>query len=51
MILPEPQNEKEWRATLKDRGKFIANRVAKGVEVSWPKLNTEQRLAMKQAKQ
>ena len=50
VTLPEPANEKEWRAIVKDPSKFVAKRVAKGVEVSYQRLNEEQRRAMKEAK-
>ena len=46
VMLPEPANEGEWRKIVKDPSKFIAKKVAKGVEVSWQKLSPEQRRAM-----
>ena len=49
--LPEPRNEHEWRAIVKDPSKFVAKKVAKGVEVAWHKLNSDQRRAMAEAKQ
>eukprot|EP00435_Cladocopium_sp_Y103_P049959 s464_g15.t1 len=50
VTLPEPINHKEWRAIVKDPSKFVAKKVAKGVEVSYQRLNEEQRRAMKEAK-
>ena len=49
--VPEPSSEHEWRAIVKDPAKFVAKKVAKGVEVSWQKLNATQRAAMAEAKQ
>ena len=50
VTLPTPSTEAEWRSIVKDPGKFVAKKLAKGVEVSWQKLNEEQRRAMKEAK-
>ena len=50
VTLPEPETEAEWRAIVKDPNKFVAKRVAKGVEVAWNKLSPLQRSAMKEAK-
>ena len=50
VTIPTPANESEWRAIVRDPAKFVAKKLAKGVEVSWQKLNPEQRLAMKEAK-
>ena len=50
VTLPEPETEAEWRAVVKDPNKFVAKKVAKGVEVSWNKLSPLQRSAMKEAK-
>ena len=50
VILPEPKDETEWKAIVKDPQKFMAKKVAKGVEVSWQRLSLEQRAAMKEAK-
>eukprot|EP00435_Cladocopium_sp_Y103_P024810 s2293_g6.t1 len=50
VTLPEPTNEKEWRAIVKDPSKFVAKKVAKEVEVSYQRLNEEQSRAMKGAK-
>ncbi|CAJ1455756.1 unnamed protein product [Effrenium voratum] len=49
VILPEPKDETEWKAIVKDHQKFM-KKVAKGVEVSWQRLSLEQRAAMKEAK-
>ena len=51
VTLPEPRSETEWRSIVKDPSRFIAKKVAKGVEVSWKKLNEQQRQAMTEAKQ
>ena len=45
-----PANDKEWRRVLKQPEKFLAKSVQKGVEVSWNRLNPEQRQAMTEAK-
>ena len=49
--MPTPASEADWRAIVRDPAKFTAKKMAKGVEVSWQKLNEEQRTAMKEAKQ
>ena len=49
MIL-EPKTEAEWRSIVKDPSKFVAKKMAKGVEVSWQKLNATQKQAMREAK-
>ena len=41
MILPEPKDETEWKAIVKDRQKFMVKKVAKGVEVCWQRLSPE----------
>ena len=51
VTLPIPSSEAEWRAVVRDPSKFTAKKMAKGVEVSWQKLNEQQRSAMKEAKQ
>ena len=51
VTLPTPSTEAEWRSIVKDPSRFVAKRVAKGVEVSWQKLSEEQRKAMGEAKQ
>ena len=51
VTLPAPQSEAEWRAIVKDPQRFVGKKVAKGVEVSWRKLNVEQRRAMNEAMQ
>ena len=51
VTLPTPETEAEWRAIVKDPSKFVAKKLAKGVEVSWQKLNEQQRSAMSEAKQ
>ncbi len=48
--LPLPQNEGEWKQILKNPSKFTAKSMMKGVEVSWNKLNQQQREAMQEAK-
>lgn len=50
VTIPTPENEAEWRAIVKDPTRFVAKKVAKGVEVSWAKLNQHQRHAMMEAK-
>ena len=50
VTLPTPQNEGEWRRIVKDPSRFVAKKLAKGVEVSWQKLSPEQRTAMHEAK-
>ena len=50
VTIPEPKTEAEWRAIVKDPSKFVAKKMAKGVEVSWQKLNATQKQAMKEAK-
>ena len=50
VTIPAPKNEDEWRAIVKDPSRFVAKKVAKGVEVSWQKLNVQQRSAMTEAK-
>ena len=51
VTFPIPWGEAEWRAVVRDPSKFTAKKMAKGVEVSWQKLNEQQRSAMKEAKQ
>ena len=51
VTLPAPASEAEWRAIVKDPSKFVAKKVAKGVEVAWQKLNVEQRKAVQEAKE
>ena len=41
----------DWRKIVKDPSKFVAKHVAKGVEISWRRLNEERRRAMAEAKQ
>ena len=50
VTIPTPQDESEWRSIVKDPSRFVAKKVAKGVEVSWAKLNPHQRQAMMEAK-
>ena len=50
VTIPIPENESEWRSIVKDPGKFVAKKVAKGVEVAWSKLSPLQREAMNEAK-
>ena len=50
VTLPTPTSEAEWRSIVKDPSRFVAKKLAKGVEVSWQRLNNEQRAAMKEAK-
>eukprot|EP00435_Cladocopium_sp_Y103_P042914 s628_g12.t1 len=50
VTLPTPETEAEWRAIVKDPSRFVAKKLAKGVEVSWQRLSAEQRAAMKEAK-
>ena len=50
VTLPTPASEAEWRSIVKDPSKFVAKKLAKGVEVAWQKLNPQQREAMKEAK-
>ena len=50
VTLPTLENEREWRAIVKDPSKFVAKKIGKGVEVSWSKLNPAQREAMREAK-
>ena len=51
VTIPIPQSEQEWKKILKNPSKFTSKAVLKGAEVSWAKLNPEQRAAMKEAKQ
>jgi hypothetical protein len=51
VTLPVPETENEWRKIVKDPSRFVAKKLAKGVEVSWQRLNQEQRAAMAEAKQ
>ena len=51
VILSASKTEAEWRSIVKDPSKFIAKRIAKGIEISWQKLSKEQREAMKEAKE
>ena len=51
VTLPVPENENEWRKIVKDPSRFVAKKLAKGVEVSWQRLSQEQRAAMAEAKQ
>ena len=48
--IPMPADEKSWRKILKDPSKFAAKSVQKGAEVSWGRLDPEQRKAMAAAK-
>ena len=50
VTIPIPENESEWRSIVKDPGKFVAKKAAKGVEVAWSKLSPLQREAMNEAK-
>ena len=50
VVLDMPANDKEWRKVLKHPKKFMAKAVQKGVEVSWSRLNDQQRAAMTEAK-
>ena len=50
ITLPMPESAAQWKAIVKDPAKFVGKQVAKGVEVSWHKLNKEQREAMAEAK-
>ena len=50
ITLPMPETAAQWKAIVKDPAKFVGKQVAKGVEVSWHKLNKEQREAMTEAK-
>ena len=50
VTIPEPKTEAEWRSIVKDPSKFVAKKMAKGVEVSWQKLNNVQKQAMREAK-
>ncbi|CAE7201713.1 RE1, partial [Symbiodinium sp. KB8] len=51
VVLDMPANDKEWRKVLKDPKKFLAKSVQKGVEVSWNRLDDQQRRAMTEAKE
>eukprot|EP00435_Cladocopium_sp_Y103_P011911 s1821_g3.t1 len=51
VTLPTPETTAEWKAIVKEPSKFVAKQLAKGVEVSWHKLNAVQRQAMAEAKQ
>ena len=51
VTLPVPESENEWRKIVKDPSRFVAKKLAKGVEVSWQRLNQEQRAAIAEAKQ
>ena len=50
VALPEPPHEAEWTAIVQDPSRFVAKKVAKGVEVSWQKLSPTQRAALAEAK-
>ena len=50
ITLPMPETATQWKANVKDPAKLVGKQVAKGVEVSWHKLNKEQREAMAEAK-
>ena len=50
VTLPAPQTEQEWKNIVKNPKRFIAKSVQKGVEISYAKLNQEQRAAMDSAK-
>ena len=50
VTLPTPETEAEWRSIVKDPSKFVAKKLAKGVEVAWQKLSPAQRAAMQEAK-
>lgn len=48
--IPIPSTEAEWKKILKNPSKFTSKSVLKGAEVSWNKLNEDQRRAMAEAK-
>ena len=48
--IPIPSTEAEWKKILKNPSKFTSKSVLKGAEVSWNRLNEEQRRAMTEAK-
>ena len=50
VVLAAPASEEDGRQIVKDPSKFVAKNVAKGVEVSWAKLNETQRSATREAK-
>eukprot|EP00439_Symbiodinium_sp_Y106_P058651 s5262_g8.t1 len=50
VTLPAPASEQEWKAIVKNPKRFVAKSVQKGVEVSYAKLNPQQRAAMDSAK-
>ena len=50
VTLEIPNDPKAWKKILKDPSKFMVKNVQKGVEVSYHKLNEEQRAAMNAAK-
>ena len=48
--IPMPNDESEWGKIFKDPTKFAAKSVQKGAEVSWGKLDSQQRESIKEAK-
>lgn len=50
VTIPIPETEADWKKILKNPSKFTSKSVLKGAEVSWNKLNPEQRAAMQEAK-
>ena len=50
VTIPIPSTEAEWKKILKNPSKFTSKSVLKGAEVSWQKLNEDQRRAMAEAK-
>ena len=50
VTLPAPSSDQEWKSIVKNPKKFIAKSVQKGVEISYAKLNSEQKVAMDSAK-
>ena len=51
VTLDAPASEEEWKLIAKNPKRFMAKSVLKGVEVSYAKLNRQQRLAMDEAMQ
>ena len=49
VTLEAPATEAEWKSLVKNPKKFLAKSVQKGVEVSYAKLNPQQRRAMDEA--
>ncbi|CAE7259381.1 RE2 [Symbiodinium sp. CCMP2456] len=49
-IIDVPEDAKAWKKILKNPAKFLAKSVQKGVEISYHKLNEEQKKAMDVAK-